>query len=369
VSSSTPASPPVPTAEQLRRAPKVVLHDHLDGGLRPATLVELADEIGHDLPASEPEALAAWVQRAADSGSLELFLEPFAHTGAVLQTLHGLERVAREWVLDLAADGVVYAEARFAPELSTAGGLSMEEVMDAVLAGLHAGEAEATAAGSPIRAGAIVCAMRQADRSGEAARLALSRRDAGVVGFDIAGPEAGFPASRHAEAFALLREELFPFTIHAGEAVGPESVGDALAQGASRIGHGVRVLEDVHLPQGPGGLPRLGRVAAYVRDRQVPLEVCPRSNTQTGASPSIAGHQVTALRDLGFTITLSSDDRLWTGTTLTDEMVLLAQEAGWDWDDFRQVTLDSLDAAFLPQDQRMALLEQVVVPGWLEPQD
>lgn len=352
--------------DRLARAPKVVLHDHLDGGMRASTLLELADEIGHELPESTPEALAAWVQRQADSGSLVSFLEPFSHTGAVLQTPHALERVARESVLDLAADGVVLMESRFAPELSTAGGLSIEEVVDAVLAGLHAGAAESAEAGRPIRVGAIVCAMRQADRSLEAARAALSRRDAGVVGFDIAGPEIGFPATDHAEAFTLLREELFPFTVHAGEAVGPESVAQALGLGAARLGHGVRILEDVTVGADGSALPRFGRTAAYVRDRQVPLEVCPRSNTQTGTSPSIAGHQVTALRDLGFSITLSSDDRLWTGTTLTDEMVLLAEEAGWGWDDFRQVTLDSLDAAFVPQDERMALLEHVVLPGWAD---
>ncbi|TXR57928.1 adenosine deaminase [Quadrisphaera setariae] len=352
---------------RLARAPKVVLHDHLDGGLRASTLLELADEIGHELPESTPEALAAWVQRQADSGSLAAFLEPFSHTTAVLQTPHALERVARESVLDLAADGVVVMESRFAPELSTAGGLSIEEVLDAVLAGLHAGAAEAADAGRPIRVGAIVCAMRQADRSLEAARAALSRRDAGVVGFDIAGLEIGFPATDHADAFALLRENLLPFTVHAGEAVGPESVAQALAVGASRLGHGVRVLEDVTVGgDDASARPHLGRVASYVRDRQVPLEVCPRSNTQTGTSPSIAGHQVTALRDLGFTITLSSDDRLWTGTTLTDEMVLLAEEAGWGWDDFRQVTLDALDAAFIGQDERMALLEHVVLPGWAD---
>jgi adenosine deaminase len=203
--------------------------------------------------------------------------------------------------------------------------------------------------------------MRQADRSLEAARTALAFRDDGVVGFDIAGPEVGFPATDHAEAFALLREALFPFTVHAGEAVGPESVAGALSVGASRIGHGVRVLEDV--VDGTGGA-HLGRVAAYVRDRQVPLEVCPRSNVQTGAAPSIAAHQATALRDLGMTVTLSSDDRLWTGTTLTDEMLSLVEHAGWTWDDLRQVTLDALDAAFVDQPTRLALLEHVVVPGW-----
>lgn len=364
-----------PTREQLAAAPTVVLHDHLDGGMRAQTLLELARDAGHPLPRADAASLRAWVEAQADSGSLASFLEPFAHTTAVLQTPQALTRVAHEAVLDLAADGVVYAESRFAPELSTAGGMGLEDVVGAVVEGLRSGEAAAAELGRPITARAIVCAMRQADRSVEAARTALAFRDDGVVGFDIAGPEVGFPATDHAEAFALLREALFPFTVHAGEAVGPESVAQALAVGAARIGHGVRVLEDVVLPgsgaadgaadgAGDGGAPRLGRVAAYVRDRQVPLEVCPRSNVQTGTSASIAGHQVTALRDLGFTLTLSSDDRLWTGTTLTDEMVLLAEHAGWTWDDFRQVTLDALDAAFVDAPTRLALLEHVVVPGW-----
>ncbi len=357
-----PTAPP--TRAELAAAPKVVLHDHLDGGMRAQTLLELAADIGHELPRTDADALRDWVEAQADSGSLASFLEPFAHTTAVLQTAPALTRVAHEAVLDLAADGVVYAESRFAPELSTQGGLGMDDVVAAVVAGLRSGESAAAEAGRPITARAIVCAMRQADRSVEAARTALAFRDDGVVGFDIAGPEIGFPATDHAEAFALLREALFPFTVHAGEAVGPESVAQALAVGASRIGHGVRVLEDVEHGRGDHDGPRLGRVASHVRDRQVPLEVCPRSNVQTGASPSIAGHQVTALRDLGLTITLSSDDRLWTGTTLTDEMALLVEHAGWTWDDLRQVTLDALDAAFTDQGTRTAMLEHVVVPGW-----
>ena len=354
-----------PTREQLAAAPKVVLHDHLDGGMRAQTLLELAADIGHELPRTDADALRAWVEAQADSGSLASFLEPFEHVVAVLQTPEALTRVAHECVLDLAADGVVHAESRYAPELSTAGGMSMDEVVAAWVAGLRSGEEAAAAQGRAITARAIVCAMRQGDRSVEAARTALAFRDDGVVGFDIAGPEIGYPATDHAEAFALLREALLPFTVHAGEAVGPESVAQALAVGAARIGHGVRVLEDVTgAPDGSLADARLGRVASHVRDRQVPLEVCPRSNVQTGTSPSIADHQVTALRDLGFTITLSSDDRLWTGTALTDEMALLVEHAGWTWDDLRQVTLDALDAAFLDQPARLALLEHVVVPGW-----
>ena len=354
-------SDPVPTREQIAAAPKVVLHDHLDGGMRAQTLVELADAAGHVLPTTDPAELERWVQHQANSGSLVAFLEPFEHTTAVLQTTDALERVAHEAVVDLAADGVVYAESRFAPELSTAGGLSLEEVVAAVLAGLRSGEAEAARSGRSITAAAIVCGMRQGPNVLRAARAALALRDQGVVGFDVAGPEDGFPPTDHAEAFALLREHLMPFTVHAGEAAGPTSIAQALAVGASRLGHGVRVAEDV-VREADGSV-ELGRTAAYVRDRQVPLEVCPHSNVQTGTSPSIAGHQVSGLRDLGFTITLSSDDRLWTGTTLTDEMAALVEQ-GWTWDDLRQVTLDALDAAFLDQPTRTALLAEVVVPGW-----
>ncbi len=351
-----------PSREAVAAAPKVVLHDHLDGGMRASTLVELADAAGHRLPTTDPAELERWVRARADSGSLVGFLEPFEHTTAALQTADALVRVAHESVLDLAADGVVYAESRFAPELSTAGGLEIDEVMAAVLAGLRSGEAAAAEAGRTITARAIVCGMRQAGRTAEAARAALAFRDDGVVGFDIAGPEDGFPPTDHAEAFALLREGLLPFTVHAGEAAGPVSVAQALGVGASRLGHGVRVVEDVS--RDAGGTVTLGRTAAFVRDRQVPLEVCPHSNVQTGTSTSVADHQVGALRDLGFTITLSSDDRLWTGTTLTDEMMALVDTQGWSWDDLRQVTLDSLDAAFIDQPTRMALLSEVVVPAW-----
>lgn len=357
----SPADDAAPERTEIAAAPKVVLHDHLDGGMRAATLVELADAAGHRLPTTDPDELGRWVQRQANSGSLMAFLEPFEHTTAVLQTADALERVAHESVLDLAADGVVYAESRFAPELSTDGDLSIGDAVSAVLAGLRSGEEAAAQQGRSITARAIVCGMRQAGRTLEAARTALDLRDQGVVGFDIAGPEDGFPPTDHAEAFALLRDHLMPFTVHAGEAAGPTSIAQALAVGASRLGHGVRVVEDV--VRDADGSVRLGRTAGYVRDRQVPLEVCPHSNVQTGTSPSIAGHQVSGLRDLGFTITLSSDDRLWTGTTLTDEMVALVEQ-GWTWGDLRQVTLDSLEAAFVDQPTRMTLLSEVVVPGW-----
>lgn len=341
--------------------PKVLLHDHLDGGLRPATIVELAEDVGHELPTTDPEELGAWFHQAASSGSLEWYLETFAHTVAVMQTPAALRRVAREAVVDLAADGVVYAEQRYAPEQHLTRGLSLQEVVDAVQEGLAEGVADAAEAGRSIRVGTLLTAMRHADRGAEIAALALANRDRGVVGFDIAGAEAGFPPSRHAAAFRTLREASFPVTVHAGEAAGLESIAEALHVAlALRLGHGVRLVEDI----GPGEDPELGRLAHWVRDQQVPLEMCPSSNVQTGAAPSIAEHPVTRLKDLGFAVTVNTDNRLMSGTTLTREMALLVEQAGWTLRDLQVVTLTAAWNAFLHHDERQDLVDQVLLPAF-----
>ena len=347
----------------LAAAPKVLLHDHLDGGLRPATLIDLADQIGHVLPATDADELAAWFVASAESGSLERYLETFSHTVAVLQSVDALERVAAEAVLDLAADGVVHAEIRYAPELCTGGGLPLEAVVEAVQAGFARGAAEAAEAGRPIGVGTILDAMRQADNHVAAARLAVRYRDSGVVGFDIAGPEAGFPASRQAEAFDLLRAEHVPFTVHAGEAAGMDSVEDALSVGALRLGHGVRVADDVVAADAPGGAPQLGRTAAWIRDRRIALEASPTSNVQTGAAPSIAAHPSTLLKDLGFAVTVNTDNRLVSGTTMTREMTLLREQAGWSDADLALASVAAAEATFLPLPQREALVLRVR-DGW-----
>ncbi|MFG1665648.1 adenosine deaminase [Streptomyces sp. Y7] len=342
----------------IRRLPKAVLHDHLDGGLRPATVVELAAEAGHTLPTTDPDELAAWYFEAANSGDLVRYIATFEHTLAVMQTREGLLRTAEEYVLDLAADGVVYGEVRYAPELNTNGGLTIPEVVETVQEGLAAGMAKAAAAGTPVRVGTLLCGMRMFDRVREAADAAVAFRDAGVVGFDIAGAEAGFPAADHREAFEYLRRESVPFTIHAGEADGLSSIHQALQIcGAQRIGHGVRITDDI-----VDG--KLGRLASWVRDRRIALEMCPTSNLQTGAATSIAEHPITALKDLGFRVTLNTDNRLVSGTTMTREMSLLVDEAGWTVQDLRTVTLNALKSAFLPFDERKALIEDVVLPGY-----
>ncbi|GHE57437.1 adenosine deaminase 2 [Streptomyces spiralis] len=344
--------------EVIRRLPKAVLHDHLDGGLRPATVVELADAVGHTLPTTDPDELAAWYYEAANSGDLVRYIATFEHTLAVMQSREGLLRTAEEYVLDLAADGVVYAEVRYAPELNTAGGLTMREVVETVQEGLAAGMAKAAAAGTPVRMGTLLCGMRMFDRVREAADLAVAYRDAGVVGFDIAGAEDGFPPADHLAAFEHLRRESVPFTIHAGEAYGLPSIHQALQVcGAQRIGHGVRITEDI-----VDG--KLGRLAGWVRDRRVALEMCPTSNLQTGCATSIAEHPITALKDLGFRVTLNTDNRLVSGTTMTREMSLLVEEAGWTVEDLRTVTVNAVKSAFIPFDERRALIEEVVLPGY-----
>lgn len=344
--------------------PKVLLHDHLDGGVRPDTVLALARETGYEaLPAHTPEALAEWFRAAADSGSLVRYLETFAHTVGVMQTADALRRVAYECVLDLATDGVVYAEVRYAPEQHLERGLTLEEVVEAVNAGFRQGEHDAAAAGRPIVVRALLTAMRHAAKSREIAELAVRYRDDGVSGFDIAGAEAGYPPTRHLDAFEYLRRENAHFTIHAGEAFGLPSIWEAIQWcGAERLGHGVRIVDDI--VRGADGSHHLGRLAAFVRDRRIPLEMCPSSNVQTGAADSIASHPITFLKDLTFRVTLNTDNRLMSNTSMSKEMRLLVDEAGWTKTDLLWVTLNAMKSAFLPFDQRMRLIEGVIKPGY-----
>jgi adenosine deaminase len=347
-----------PTYDEIRRAPKALLHDHLDGGLRPATVVELAAEIGHELPATDPAELGEWFTAAADSGSLERYLETFVHTVGVMQTASALHRVAAECALDLAADGVVYAEVRFAPEQHLTRGLTLPEVVEAVLAGFADGSAQAALAGQPIRIGTLLTAMRHAARSMEIAELSVRYRDAGVVGFDIAGAEAGYPPTRHLDAFEYLQRENFHFTIHAGEAFGLPSIWQAIQWcGADRLGHGVRIVDDIADRS-------LGRLAAYVRDKRIPLELCPSSNVQTGAVDSIADHPIGLLRDLRFRVTVNTDNRLMSGTSMTREMALLVEAFGYGWAELQWFTVNAMKSAFIPFDERLALINEVIKPAY-----
>jgi len=359
-----PSTLPAPDADTVRRAPKVLLHDHLDGGLRPATVIELAQEAGYDrLPASDAAELGRWFQAAADSGSLERYLETFAHTVGVMQTAPALARVAAECAEDLAADGVVYAEVRFAPELHTDGGLHLPQVVEAVLGGFREGCARAAASGRTIRVGTLLTAMRHAARSSEIAALAVRYREDGVCGFDIAGAEAGFPPTRHLDAFEYLRRENAHFTIHAGEGFGLPSIWEAIQWcGADRLGHGVRIIDDIAV--GADGDVTLGRLASYVRDKRIPLEMCPSSNVQTGAAASIAEHPIGLLRRLHFRVTVNTDNRLMSGTSMSREMSQLVDAFGYDLSDLQWFTINAMKSAFLPFEERLGIINEVIKPGY-----
>jgi adenosine deaminase len=368
VSATDAGGEPVPVTI---RAPKALLHDHLDGGLRPRTIVEISAQVGHALPADDADELGAWFHESATSGSLARYLETFVHTVAVMQRREDLVRVARECAVDLAADGVVYAEVRYAPEQHLLLGLTLDDVVVAVQEGFAQGEQQAWAAGTPIRVGTLLTAMRHAARSMEIAELSVRHRDRGVVGFDIAGAEAGFPPSRHLDAFEFLHRENFHVTIHAGEAFGLPSIWEAVQVcGTDRLGHGVRIVDDIEVLGGSDrfGRPRarLGRLAAWVRDQRIPLEMCPSSNVQTGAAPSISAHPITLLKDLRFRVTLNTDNRLMSATSMSREARLLMEEADWSLADLRWVTINALKSAFIPFDERLALIEDVVKPAYAE---
>ncbi len=351
-----------PTPEQVLRAPKAVLHDHLDGGLRPQTVLELAEAQGHALPADDAASLAQWFRRGADSGSLVQYLETFAHTVGVMQTEDAIERVAAECALDLAADGVVYAEVRFAPELHRERGLRMPAIVEAALAGFARGSREAARAGHGIRVAALLTAMRTDNHAEEVAALVVRYRDAGVVGFDIAGAEKGFPPTAHRSAFDYLHRENAHFTIHAGEAYGLPSIWEAIQLcGAERLGHGVRIIDDITMVD---GVPRLGRLAAFVRDRRIPLELCPTSNLHTGAAASLAEHPIGLLADLHFRVTVNTDNRLMSGISMTSELQGLVDTFGWTLADLQWVTVNALKSAFIPFEDRLAIINGVVKPGY-----
>ncbi|MFI0367112.1 adenosine deaminase [Actinomadura sp. 1N219] len=353
-----------PGLEDVRRAPKVLLHDHLDGGVRSGTVVDLARESGYtELPTTDADNLRAWFEESANSGSLERYLETFSHTVGVMQSVEALTRVAYECAEDLAKDGVVYAEVRYAPEQHLRGGLSLEQVVEAVLDGFARGGRE-----HGIRVGTLVTAMRHQARSMEIAELAVRYRGAGVVGFDIAGAEAGYPPTRHLDAFEYLQRENAHFTIHAGEGFGLPSIWQAIQWcGADRLGHGVRIIDDIEV-DGPAadGEPRLGRLADYVRDKRIPLEMCPTSNIQTGAAKSIAEHPIGLLRRLSFRVTVNTDNRLMSGTTLSNEFAKLVEAFDYGWDDLQWFTVNAMKSAFAPFTERLELINGVIKPGFAQ---
>ena len=352
-----------PTSDQIKRVPKALLHDHLDGGLRPETIIEIAQQIGYKkLPTDDPKQLGDWFEESCNSHSLVRYLETFSHTIAVMQSKEAIIRVSRECAIDLARDGVVYAEVRGAPELFTEQGLTLDQVVEATLEGFKQGMAEAAHEGNKIRVESLLCGMRQNNRSQEAAAAVVKYRNKGVVGFDIAGPEDGFPPTNQLETFEYLRKENAHFTIHAGEAYGLPSIWEAIQIcGAERLGHGVRIIDDIDFS---GDKPKLGPLASYVRDRRIPLELCPTSNLQTGAAKTYSDHPIGMLAKLRFRVTLNTDNRLMSRTSMSNEMSECVKSFGWKFADLQRVTVNALKSSFIPFEERLEIIEKVVKPAY-----
>jgi adenosine deaminase len=345
--------------ELLKSLPKVLLHEHLDGVLRPGTVIELARESGYkELPTEDPEELAQWFFRGANQGSLGKYLEGFAHTIAVMQTEEALERVAYEEAEDLSRDGVVYFETRFAPLFHTRKGLSHQQIVSAVLKGLERGRKD-----FGVRSGLIICAMRNMNVSLEMAELAVDFRQRGVVGFDLAGEEGGHPPKKHIEAFHYIQRENFNITVHAGEGYGKESIWQAIQYcGAHRIGHGTRLIEDIAVKDGKAV--KLGDLAQYVLDKRIPLEICLLSNVHTGATPSLAEHPFKIFYQEKFRVTLNTDNRLMSHTSMTQEFEAAGETFGLTLSDFERITINAMKSAFIPYDQRYAIIFSVLKPGY-----
>jgi adenosine deaminase len=345
--------------QRLRSLPKVLLHEHLDGVLRPQTVVELARDAGYgELPTTDPEALAEWFHQGANHGSLAKYLEGFSHTIAVMQTEDALERVAYEQAEDLSGDGVVYFETRFAPVFHTRKGLTHQQVVSAVLKGLERGRKD-----FGIASGLIICAMRNMDVSLEMAELAVDFRERGVVGFDLAGEEGGYPPKKHVDAFHYIQRENFNITIHAGEGYGKESIWQAIQYcGAHRIGHGTRLIDDIAVVDGKAV--KLGDLAQYVLDKRIPLEICLISNVHTGATPSLAEHPFKILYEEKFRVTLNTDNRLMSSTSMTQEFEAAADTFGLSMDDFEKITINAMKSAFLPYKQRCDFIYSIIKPGY-----
>jgi len=345
--------------ELLQSLPKVLLHEHLDGVLRPQTVIELARDASYtDLPTADAAALADWFHRGANQGSLAKYLEGFAHTIAVMQTEEALERVAYEQAEDLGKDGVIYFETRFAPIFHTRKGLTHQQVVSAVLKGLERGRKN-----FGIVSGLIICAMRNMDVSLEMAELAVDFRERGVVGFDLAGEEGGYPPKKHVDAFHYIQRENFNITIHAGEGYGKESIWQAIQYcGAHRIGHGTRLIDDIAVVDGRAV--KLGDLAQYVLDKRIPLEICLLSNVHTGATPSLAEHPFKILYEERFRVTLNTDNRLMSRTSMTQEFEAAAETFGLSLEDFEKLTINAMKSSFLPYYERCDFIYSIIKPGY-----
>ncbi|MCD6120815.1 MAG: adenosine deaminase [Spirochaetales bacterium] len=346
------------TDEMIKKLPKVELHDHLDGGLRPSTIIELAKEYNVELPADNLEELAGWFHRGADRKSLSLYLEGFGVTLSVLQTREALKRAAREAIEDLASENVVYAEIRFAPVLNINNGLNLESVVESVLEGLEEGKKN-----TGVEYGLILCAMRDQKVSLETAELAVAFRDRGVVGFDLAGDEYGHPPKKHLDAFEYIRRKNFNITIHAGEAFGMESIWQAVQIcGAHRIGHATRLVEDmvVHGTR----IEKMGSLSNFIRDKRIPLEICLSSNIQTGAAKSFDEHPFNVYFKNYFRVSLGTDNRLMSNTTLSKEFKIAVKYFNLSLRDIEKLTINAMKSAFIHYDERIRIIYDILKPAF-----
>ena len=343
----------------LQSLPKVLLHEHLDGVLRPTTVVGLAKNANYTgLPTEDPAALARWFHEGANQASLPKYLEGFRHTIAVMQTEESLERVAYEQAEDLSHDGVIYFETRFAPIFHTKKGLTHQQVVSAVLKGLERGRKD-----FGVSSGLIICAMRNLDVSQEMAELAVDFRERGVVGFDLAGEEGGYPPKKHVEAFHYIQRQNFNITIHAGEGFGKESIWQAIQYcGAHRIGHGTRLIDDIAVADGKAV--KLGDLAQYVLDKRIPLEICLLSNVHTGAARSLEEHPFKILYQEKFRVTLNTDNRLMSDTSMSKEFEAAQETFGLRLADFERLTINAMKSAFLPYGQRCDFIYSMIKPGY-----
>lgn len=350
------------TEEIIREVPKVQLHDHLDGGLRPETIIDLAKESGYSkLPTTDPGTLAEWFFEGANKGNLVEYLRGFEHTCGVMQTPEALERVAYEMMEDAKKDGVCYIETRFAPILHLEKGLHYEAVMNAVLAGLEKGKTD-----FGVGYGLILCGMRNMKRSLEIAELAVNYREQGVVGFDLAGEEGGYPPKEHLDAFQFIKRENFNITIHAGEAFGKQSIWQAIQYcGAHRIGHATRLTEDIGFSD-EGKIVKLGYLAQYILDKRLPLEICLLSNVHTGAIDRLENHPFIEFYRLGFRVFLNTDDRLMSNTTLTQEYIEATKQWGLHLDDVEKLTINAMKSAFCRHKERLGYIYDVIKPGFAQ---
>jgi len=353
------------TKEIINSVPKVLLHDHLDGGLRPQTIIDLADDVHYKkLPTRDKDELAEWFHIGANKGNLVEFLKGFDHTTAVMQTKAGLERVAYEMMEDMKADGVAYVETRYAPVYHTNKDLYLEDTVTAVLNGLERGKKD-----FGIGYGLILCGMRNMKNTLEIAELAVNFRNDGVVGFDLAGEEGGYPPKKHIDAFQFIQRSNFNITIHAGEAFGKESIWQAIQWcGAHRIGHATRLLEDIVL-NNDGEVVNFGELAQYVLDKRIPLEICLLSNLHTGAVDKLENHPFGILFKEKFRVTINTDDRLMSDTTMTKEFMTAVNYFNLNLDEIEKISINAMKSAFIPYKDRLRYIYDIIKPGYQKVRD